>query len=186
MKQGGTFKLGGNREGRERGMSTVEAKRPVGVSVAAIVLALMAIVGLLFAALSIGVLFLTHNPIIPRITSVRIVVICLDALMLLILLWCIWTVFGLFRFKPWARFSILAIAALDLCFFGIQSVGIMILRTKYNFSMLLPAGPGGMPISTVLLDIAAFDALVALIGLWWLVYFSLAHVRRAFIGRQAV
>ena len=161
-------------------MTTVGTERPAGVSVAAIVLALMAVVGLLFAAVSIAALFLTHNPIIPKIASVRIVVVCLDLLMLLLLLWCVWTVVGLFQLKPWARFSILALGALVLCFFGLQSAGLLVLRSRYDFSMMLPTGPGAIHVSTLLLDIAAFDALVALIGIWWLVYFSLAHVRAAF------
>jgi hypothetical protein len=157
-------------------------ERPSGVILAALVLAVMAAIGLLVAGLSIAALFLTHHPIIPKIPSVRIFIICFDLLMLLILIWCIWTVIGLFQFKPWARHSILAIGALDLCFFGLQSLGLLFLRSRYDFSMMMPSGPGAIHVSTVMLEIAAFDALLALIGLWWLIYFNLSHVRQAFDG----
>ena len=158
----------------------MSTKRPAGVSVAAVVLALMAAVGLLVASLLVAVLFLKHYPIVPRIPAVRLFVVCFDLLLLLMLLWSIWTVVGLFQLKPWARFSILALGALALCFFGVQSVGLLMLRSRYDLSMMMPTGPGAVPVSTILLDIASLDALLALIGVWWLVYFSLLHVRLAF------
>jgi hypothetical protein len=160
-------------------MSTNRADRPVGVTLAAIVLALMAISGLLIAALAVSALFLTRHPIIPPIPAVKIFVVCFDLLMLLILLWSIWTIIGLFQLKLWARFSILALGALDLCFFGVQSVGLLVVRSRYDFSMI---APGGIHVPTVLLEVAMFDALLALIGVWWLFYFSLSHVRLAFGG----
>jgi len=163
-------------------MSTNRAKRPAGVSVAAVVLALLSLIGLLVASLLVAVLFLKHYPIVPRIPAVRLFVICFDLLLLLLLLWSIWTVVGLFQLKHWARFSILALGALTLCFFGVQSVGLLILRGRYDLSMMMPTGPGAIPVATIVLDIAAFDAFLALIGIWWLVYFSLLHVRLAFSG----
>jgi hypothetical protein len=166
-------------------MPTDGTKKPAGVSVAAIILALMAAVGLLVAGLLVAVLFLKHYPIVPNIPAVRLFVICFDVLMFLLVLWSIWTVVGLFQLKPWARFSILALGALDLCFFGVQSLGLLMLRSRYDFSMMMPTGPGAIHVSTVLLEIAAFDALLALIGVWWLVYFSLSYVRLAFVGHSA-
>jgi len=163
-------------------MSTDETKRPAGVIVAAIALALMAAFGFLIAALSVAVLFLKRFAIVPKIPAVQITVICLDLLMLLLLLWAIWTVVGLFQLKPWARFSILALGALDLFFFGVQSVGLLMLRTRPDLPIMIPVGSGTVHITTVLLDAAVFDGVVALIGVWWLAYFSLAHVRMAFSG----
>ncbi len=161
-------------------MSAESTNKPVGISLAAIVLALMTAVGALFAAGSIAALFFTRHPIIPPIPTVKLFVICFDILMLLLLLWGIWTVVGLFKLKPWARFSILALGALDLCFFGLQSVGLLVLRTRAGFSMMMPSGPGAINVSAILLEIAVLDALLALIGVWWLVYFSLSRVRLAF------
>jgi hypothetical protein len=166
-------------------MPTDRTKRPVGVGVAAVILALMAAVGLLVAGLLVAVLFLKHYPIVPNIPAVRLFVICFDVLMFLLVLWSLWTVVGLFQLKPWARFSILALGALDLCFFGVQSVGLLVLRSRYDFSMMMPTGPGAIHVSTVLLEVAAFEALLALIGVWWLVYFSLSYVRGAFVGHSA-
>lgn len=159
-------------------------KKPAGISIAAIVLALMAVFGLLIAGLLVAVLFLKHYPIVPNIPAVRLFVICFDLLMFLLVLWSIWTVVGLFQLKPWARFSILALGALDLCFFGVQCVGLLMLRSRSDFSMTMPTGPGAIHVSTVLLAIAAVDALLALIGVWWLVYFGLSHVRQAFGGEH--
>jgi hypothetical protein len=65
-----------------------------------------------------------------------------------------------------------------------QSVGLLTIRSRYDFSMMMPTGPGAIDISTVLLEIAALDALLALIGVWWLVYFSLSHVRVAFAAQS--
>jgi hypothetical protein len=161
-------------------MSTV--KRPAGVTLAAIVLALMSACGLLIAAASMAVFFLTRHPIVPNIPAVRITVICLDLLMLLLLLWSIWTVVGLFQLKPWARYSILALGALDLFFFGVQSVGLLMLRSRPDLPIMVPVGSNGIHITSVLLDAAIFDALIALIGFSWLVYFSLSRVRLAFSG----
>ena len=160
------------------------ANKPAGISIAAIVLALMAIVGLLVAGLLVAVLFLKHYPIVPNIPTVRLFVVCFDLLIFLLVVWSIWTVVGLFQLKPWARFSMLALGALDLCFFGVQSVGLLMLRSRSDISMTMPTGPNGIHVSTVLLEIAAFDAVLALIGVWWLVYFSLPHVRLAFVGEH--
>jgi hypothetical protein len=166
-------------------MPVDRTKRPAGVGVAAVVLALVAAVGLLVGVLLVALLFLKHYPIVPKIPTVRLFVVCFDLVMFLLVLWSIWTVVGLFQLKPWARFSILALGALDLCFFGVQSVGLIMLRSRYDFSMTMPTGPGAIHVSTVLLEIAAVDALLALIGVWWLVYFSLSHVRLAFDGQSA-
>ena len=149
----------------------------------------MACLGLLFGALSIGALFLTHNPIIPEISTVRIFFVCLDLLILAIVVWCFWTVIGLFQLKPWARFSIMAIGAMDLCFFAIQSAGLLVIRGKYDLSGLtIPNGstthPSLIQVSSVLLAIAAVDAVLALIGLWWLAYFNTQPARLAFAGES--
>lgn len=161
-------------------MTTVTAKRPAGVIVAALVLALMSAVGLLVAGLSVAVLFSRHYPIIPNIPAVRITVICLNLLMLLVLLWSIWTVVGLFQLKPWARFSILALGTLDLFFFGVQSVGLLMLRSRPDLPIMIPVGAGAIHVTAVLLDAAMIEAFIALIGFSWLVYFSLPRVRQAF------
>lgn len=170
-------------------MARQEIDRPAGVSIAAIVLAAMACLGLMVAALSIGALFLTHNPIIPKILTVRIFFVCFDLLTLAVVAWCFWTVVGLFQLKSWARFSIMAIAAMELCFFAIQAVGLLVIRGKYDFSGLtIPNGstthPGVIDIPSALLAVAAADAALALIGLWWLAYFNTRHVRQAFAGES--
>jgi len=170
-------------------MSRQGIDRPAGVSIAAFVLSIMACLGLLVALLSIGTLFLSHNPIIPKIPVVRIFFVCFDLLTLAVVLWCFWTVVGLFQLKPWARFSIMAIGAMDLCFFAIQSVGLLVIRGKYDFSGLtIPNGstthPGLIDIPSMLLAIAAVDAALALVGLWWLIYFNTQQVRLAFAGES--
>jgi hypothetical protein len=172
-------------------MPTGEKERPAGVSIAAIVLALMAALGLLFAVLSIAAFFLTHNPIIPHIPVVRLFVACFNLLTLVLIAWCFWTVAGLFQLKPWARLSMMAIGGLDLCFFALQSVGLLVIRGRYDFAGLtIPNGstthPGLISVAEILLYVAAFDALMAVIGVWWLVYFNTQKVRLAFAGDSRV
>jgi hypothetical protein len=77
------------------------------------------------------------------------------------------------------------IGGLDFCFFASQSVGMLVIRGKYDFSgLMIPNGstthPGPLNIPALLLMIAAVDGALALVGLWWLVYFSTQGVRRAF------
>lgn len=154
-------------------------RRPAGVIPAAVVLALMALVGIFGSLVSVvASLFLRNNPAIPAVPGMRAMMVVSVVVMLCFFLFCAWTVVGLFRMRPWARFAILAIGGLEF-FFCALGAGVMILVR--NMPPLMPTAtpaPIGMP--AVFIGIAAFYAFLSLIGAWWLVYFNLAPVREAF------
>jgi hypothetical protein len=161
-------------------------EKPGGVSVAAVVLGLMSLFGLLCVAVSILTMFLTRNPIVPNIASVRIIFAAFNLLMLVFVAWCFWTVVGLFQFKPWARYSIIVIGVLDFVFFTLLSAVMVAAHTSPVIAGMDVHPNTGMPFSmgVMMLGLAAFYVVLALIGVWWVVYFSLRHVRLAFAVEQ--
>jgi hypothetical protein len=157
-------------------------EKPGGIYVAAIVLALMAAFELLSTAFSVVTLFLARHAIAPAIPAVRILLALIHLLMLAFVFWCFWTVVGLFRFRPWARYSVVTIGILDFLFFAALSAGLAWLRGN-PFVAAMDARPNpSMTFSpgALMLGLSAFYALLALIGVWWTVYFNLARVRVAF------
>jgi hypothetical protein len=42
-----------------------------------------------------------------------------------------------------------------------------------------------LTLGDIMLVLAAFYAVMALVGLWWVIYFNLKHVRLVFSGAQA-
>ena len=161
---------------------TDASERPGGIYVAAIVLALMGAFGLLSTAFSVVTLFLTKHAIAPEIPSVRILLGVVHLLMLAAVFWCFWTVVGLFRFRAWARYSIIVLGVLDFLFFAALSAALVWLHGN-PFVAAMDARPNpSMPFSpgVLMLGLSGFYALLALIGVWWVVYFNLARVRLAF------
>lgn len=80
----------------------------------------------------------------------------------------------------------MAIGGLDFFFFAVQGVGLLALRYRYGFDLAISNGSashtamGGIP--ALLLGVAASDGVLALVGVWWLVYFNTESVRLAFSG----
>ena len=156
--------------------------RPPGVGIAAAVLSLLICFGAITLVGSIATLFLTRNPIVPRISSVRIIMAGFDLALLLFLVWCAWTVVGLFRMRSSARYSILAIGALDFLVFALFCATLLFAR-RSPIIIGMDAHPNPampFPLGALILALAIIYALFALIGLWWLVYFNLRTVRLAF------
>ncbi|HTZ90138.1 MAG TPA: hypothetical protein VMA71_07350 [Alloacidobacterium sp.] len=157
-------------------------EKPGGVFAAAIVLALMGAFGLLSTAFSAVTLFFTSHAIAPAIPSVRILLAVAHLLMLAAVLWSFWTVVGLFRYRTWARYSIIVLGILDFLVFALLSAGLAWLR-RNPFIASMDAHPNpSMPFSpgALMLGLSIFYALLALVGLWWVVYFNLTRVRLAF------
>lgn len=158
---------------------------PAGVTIAAVVLGLMAFVGLLIAACSAFALFVANSPLIPRISSVRIVAGGLDALILALVILAACTIVGLFRLKIWARYAITLLGLLDLLVFAVMTAGVLIGRVKSGMaSMPIPHNPT-LTLGEILLWLAAFYAAMALIGVWWMVYFNTRRVRAIFADSEA-
>lgn len=162
-------------------------EKPGGIYLAAIVLALMGAFGLLSIAFSVVTLFIARHAIAPAIPTVRILLAAAHLLLLLGVFWSFWTVVGLIRFRPWARYSVIVLGVLDFLFFAALSAALAWLHGN-PFIAAMDARPNsGMPFSpgTLMIGLSAFYALLALIGIWWVVYFNLARVRLAFTGSQA-
>jgi hypothetical protein len=160
---------------------------PGGVSFAAVLLSLLTGLGAICLIGSTSVLFITRNPVVPSIPTVRILVASFDLLLLLFLACCAWTVVGLFRLRAWARHSILMIGAADFLFFTLLCV-LMLLARHNPIVAAMSAHPGSgtsFPAATILLGLAVFYGLLALIGAWWLVYFNLEPVKLAFKAANA-
>jgi hypothetical protein len=156
--------------------------RPAGVGLAAAVLSLLICFGVVCLIGAVGALFLTHNRVVPQIPTVRIILSSFDLLLLLFLAWCAWTVVGLFRMRSWARLSMVAIGFLNFLVFAVFA-GLLV-RARYTPIILgmdahpNPAMP--FPLGMIILALAAVYGVVAVIGLWWIIYFNRRTVRVAF------
>lgn len=157
-----------------------ERRVPAGVAVAAVVLGLMAFVGLIIAAFSAFALFVARTALIPRITSVRMAAGALDALLLALVILAVFTIVGLFRLKAWARYSMILLGLLDFVVFAIMTVGVLVARVKSGMGALtLPNNPS-VTLGEILIWLAVFYAVLALIGVWWMLYFSRGRMRDVF------
>lgn len=158
---------------------------PAGVVVAAVVLGLMTFVGLLIAAFSAFALFVARTALIPRITSVRMAAGALDALLLALVILAIFTIVGLFRLKVWARYSMILLGLLDFVVFAIMTAGVLVARVKSGMgAMTLPNNPS-VTLGEILIWLAVFYAVLALIGVWWMLYFSRERMRGVFQDEAA-
>jgi hypothetical protein len=162
-----------------------EVRTPAGAAVAAVVLGLMAFVGLLLSGFSAIMLFVTHSPLIPKIPMVRLAIAGMDALILALVILAACTITGLFRLRIWARYSIVLLGLLDFLVFGLMTLGVLIGRAKWDMATLpLPNNPH-LTIGDLMLWLAAFYAVLALIGVWWMIYFNLKRVRLVFAEAEA-
>jgi hypothetical protein len=82
------------------------------------------------------------------------------------------TIVGLFRTKPWARYSMILFGALDFLFFAVMAAGVLIGRVKSGMAGLPIPGHPTVTLGEILLGLAAFYAVLALIGVWWVAYFG--------------
>jgi hypothetical protein len=158
-------------------------RKPAGVIAAAVVMGLMALLGILGISFFLVVFLFMHNPV--NLPGFRVIVVLSDLFVLAFFLFCGWTVVGLFRMQRWARGAAIVIGALVCLFSAGAGAGILAVR---NFVPAMPPPAPGEPASVlsslwlVVAAIAAFYFVLALIGLWWAVYFSLPKVRAAFQG----
>jgi|HubBroStandDraft_1064217.scaffolds.fasta_scaffold266845_2 hypothetical protein len=156
--------------------------RPAGVNLAAAILSLLVLFGVLVLAGAVVALFLTRNPLIPRVASVRIILASFDLLVLIFLCWCACTVAGLFRLRSWARYSMIVIGALDFIVFSFFCAA-MLLARRNPIVIGMDAHPSPavpFPVGAVITAFAVLYGIIALVGLWWMVYFNLSPVRTAF------
>ena len=158
---------------------------PAGAVISAVILGLMAFVGLLVTFGSLIAQFVIKSPVIPRIPVVRMVAGGLDALMLALVILAVATIIGLFRLRIWARYSMVLLGLLDSLVFGLLSAAVLIGRVKSGMAaMPIPNNPN-LTLGEILLTVAVVYGVLALIGLWWMLYFSSQSVRQLFANAEA-
>ncbi|HTW44293.1 MAG TPA: hypothetical protein VMD58_02010 [Acidobacteriaceae bacterium] len=158
---------------------------PAGAVVAAVVLALMAFAGLLLTAAALIAQFVIQSPLIPRIPTVRVAAAGMDALVLALVILAVLTIIGLFRLRIWARYSIVLLGLLDFLVFAIMAIGVLVLRVRSGMaSMPIPSNPH-VTVGNILFALAALYGLLALVGLWWIIYFNSKSVRQIFADAEA-
>lgn len=161
-------------------MVNAQVRVPAGVPVAAVVLGLMAFLGLLFVACTAFAMLATQSPLIPRIPTVRFWFGALDFLILALVAVSACTIVGLLRLKSWARYSMMLLGLLDFLAFAVMSVGVLIGRAQSGMTaMAIPNNPH-ITLGGILLAVAALLAALALVGAWWVIYFNLKTVGLAF------
>lgn len=166
-------------------MASERKRVPSGVAVAAVILGLMAFLGLIAAVASALALFVVKTPLIPRIASVRMAAAGLDALLIALVIFSAFTIVGLFRLKVWARYAITFLGLLDFIVFALMTAGVLIGRMKSGMAGLtLPNNPH-ITLGEIMLDLAIFYGALALIGVWWMAYFNIGPVRRLFAEADA-
>ena len=162
------------------------ARRPAGVTVAASILGMLSILGLLVIALSFTSVVLMHNPALRnpspyQAPGEQTIAAVGDLILAGLLAFGLWTAIGLFRLRRWARYSMIVIGVLTFLMWS-GFAALMLVLTHFLRVMAkanLPAQAAGL-MSKVLVGIAIFELAIGLVGLWWAIYFSLKRVRLAF------
>lgn len=145
----------------------------------------MAFAGLLLTAAALIAQFVIQSPLIPRIPTVRVAAAGMDALVLALVILAVLTIIGLFRLRIWARYSIVLLGLLDFLVFAIMAIGVLVLRVRSGMaSMPIPSNPH-VTVGNILFALAALYGLLALVGLWWMIYFNLESVRQIFADAEA-
>jgi hypothetical protein len=156
------------------------AQRPAGVTIAAILAILGAALFVLFALLMAAVGFIsqpTPAPVTPGF--LRGIMLATSLVWLGFSAWGITTAVGLFQMRNWSRWSVLTFSGLLTFFGGFAALMMAVVP--------LPPTPRASPefMSGMRIGIAVFYAVLALIGIFWLIYFNRPGVRAAF-GSGAV
>lgn len=156
------------------------AGTPSGVIIAAVVLGVMAFIALLIAACAAYIMFATNSALIPRIPSVRMVAGGLDALIVALVILSAGTIIGLFRLKIWARYSITLLGLLDLLVFAFMAAGVLVVRAKSGMAAMTVPNSPGLTLGEIMVGLAGLYGALALIGVWWMIYFNTERIRLIF------
>lgn len=171
-------------------LPTPKPHRPVGLMIAASVLALLACFVVLGGMGVLASVLLIHTPQLdqqmeqfPALRAIEIV----NGIVILLVGWlCAWTAVDLFRVKRWARISILILGGMiaffslaDGAIFGVMALNPMALTPQ---AAQVPTGV----MKVIFLVLAGISFLFMLVGVWWLVYFNLRRVRAVFAWQGAV
>jgi hypothetical protein len=164
-------------------------RRPAGVILSAIVLALAALIALLFTVTTALSAFLIKNtsglsastpgttPPPNAFIFIAMAGVCLFYFATAI--WAIVTLVGLLRMKRWSRISVIIIGAC-LTFLGACSV--LGAFAAQALAKTAPSAPKANPVAmhVAFLVMGSVSLLIAAIGVWWLIYFNLSRTKAAF------
>lgn len=161
-------------------------RRPAGLILSVIVLAVITCLNLLTACSFIFTAIVIHTPQTANYPAIAGVQIGMGAILLLICTFSGFTVVGLFRMKRWARWGILIFAGLLASFSTIFAIVFLAMAF-----ITLPANPNTSSVPPVTMKIVGlatggFFLCAALIGIWWLIYFNLRRIRTLFAGNGTV
>jgi hypothetical protein len=154
-------------------------RKPVGVMLAAVTLGLIALLGAAIAGLALGVTLYSHRPLIPRIPAVEAGMY----LMAGFCLFCLWTAIGLIRMRRWTRPAMVVVGGVIFVFSTLAGGGLMWVRQSGWVDLIAsmaPPGPYSAGVRAAVLGAAVTSFLVALAGVWWMVYFCRERVKGAF------
>jgi len=155
-------------------------RRPIGLILAAVALGLMTCQGFLSAGIAIFSALVIRPPETAQYPAITAVEIGIGVIMLLISGLCAFVVVGIFRLKGWARIGILILGGLLVLF----STPVAILFIAFAFTSFINTAdtPGVSPAAMrfIFLGMGGVLMLVALVGIWWLVYFDLRRIRALF------
>ena len=157
-------------------------RRPLGVTIAATILGLMTGFGFLSGLFAlIGALFI-RNPAIPADASrtVQLVMVGSDLAFFCLLAFYAWVVVDLFRMRRWARYGILVVGALMALSFGAMSALMFLMPRSVPVQANASGSPMPQNLDALLTVVGVIYAAIALIGVWWVIYFNLKQVRQAF------
>lgn len=151
-------------------------------SVAVLISGILAILGsafnILIVAFTLAALYLVpFPPTVPTMPSYVRSIAAFGLLFFLVLsVFGIFTGVGLIRLKNWARISILVFSGFTVFFGGIALLVLMAIPFPTN-----PTGPPVEP-GAVKAVVLMVYGIPVLIGIWWLVLFSLKATRAQFAG----
>lgn len=165
-------------------LPTPKPRRPMGLMIAACVLALLACFVVLGGMGVLASVLLLHTPqldqLLEQFPALRVIEIVNGIVILLVGWLCAWTAVDLFRVKRWARISILILGGM-IAFFSLVECALFCMMA-YHPLLLTPQAAqvsAGM-VRVVFLVMAGMSFLFMLVGVWWLVYFNLRSVRSVF------
>jgi len=150
-------------------------KRPIGVTLAAVVAIIGSVISLLFAA---GFLFSANQPV-PGPINFRNFAYGLSAFTTACSILGIATARGLLNLRAWARMSILIFAGVIAVLFLLTGI----------VALLIPMPPDtAIPAERMRMVKAGMTVVYAipfLIGVWWLIQFNTKKTKDAFLAAQA-
>ena len=165
-------------------MTEATLKRSFGISLAAVLCALGALIGILFTGLMVVSLLLNPRAIPAPGVSIATPMI-VATIGIAFTFWAIATAVGLWKLRTWARWSVLVYAGF-LLFTNLSSGFVMaVVPLPPVPNAPVPNAPNGM-MQTIRYGLVGFYGLLAVLSGAWLVYFTRDSVKSQFAGANPV